>query len=52
MKKMFLHVHGRWGELNIVAGKGKKYQDHEIMYAAGFLEGALTARYSMITSES
>ena len=35
----------RWGKLDIVSGAGpKKYSDQTIMYAAGYLEGALTAK--------
>ncbi|KXJ12225.1 phospholipase B-like 1 [Exaiptasia diaphana] len=34
-----------WGELNIVSGTGsKQYDDKTIMFAAGYLEGALTAK--------
>lgn len=34
-----------WGKLDIVSGTGsKKYSDETIMFAAGYLEGALTAR--------
>ena len=35
----------RWGELDIVSGTGEtSYSDTTIMYAAGYLEGALTAK--------
>ena len=35
----------RWGKLDIVSGTGAtKYSDQTIMYAAGYLEGALTAK--------
>ena len=35
----------RWGKLDIVSGTGTpKYSDQTIMYAAGYLEGALTAK--------
>jgi len=34
-----------WGVLNIASGVGKaSYSDRTIMFAAGYLEGALTAR--------
>ncbi|KAL9959898.1 hypothetical protein ACROYT_G033271 [Oculina patagonica] len=34
-----------WGELNVISGTGKSsYNDQTIMFAAGYLEGALTAR--------
>lgn len=34
-----------WGVLNIASGVGKaSYSDQTIMFAAGYLEGALTAR--------
>ncbi|XP_015778026.1 PREDICTED: phospholipase-B 81-like isoform X2 [Acropora digitifera] len=34
-----------WGKLDIVSGTGAaKYSDQTIMYAAGYLEGALTAK--------
>jgi hypothetical protein len=32
-----------WGILDIISGHGKPANDIDIMYAAGFLEGALTA---------
>ena len=36
----------RWGELDIVSGTGEtSYSDTTIMYAAGYLEGALTAKW-------
>ena len=35
----------RWGVLNVVSGTGKSsYSDQTIMFAAGYLEGALTAK--------
>ena len=35
----------RWGKLDIVSGMGAtKYSDRTIMFAAGYLEGALTAK--------
>ena len=35
----------RWGKLDIVSGTGAtKYSDQTIMFAAGYLEGALTAK--------
>lgn len=33
----------RWGELNIASGSTGSYSDQTIMFAAGYLEGALTA---------
>lgn len=33
-----------WGVLDIKAGYGNLIKNKEIMYAAGFVEGALTAR--------
>lgn len=32
-----------WGELNIASGSTGSYSDQTIMFAAGYLEGALTA---------
>ena len=42
--KFFL-LNCRWGELDIVSGTGEtSYSDTTIMYAAGYLEGGLTAK--------
>ena len=41
----FFLLNCRWGELDIVSGTGEtSYSDTTIMYAAGYLEGALTAK--------
>ena len=41
----FLNGLYSWGVLNIASGTGKtSYSDQTIMFAAGYLEGALTAR--------
>ena len=35
----------RWGELDVMSGTGQNgYSDQTIMFAAGYLEGALTAK--------
>ena len=33
-----------WGVLEVKAGYGAKLSDNQLMYAAGFLEGKLTAK--------
>ena len=43
---IFLNALYSWGVLNIASGAGKTnslYSDQTIMFAAGYLEGALTA---------
>ena len=37
-----------WGILDIVAGHGKPASDVDIMYAAGYIEGVLTAPYVIV----
>ena len=42
---IFLCALCSWGVLNIASGEGNtSYSDQTIMFAAGYLEGALTAR--------
>ena len=36
-----------WGILEIRAGYGALKKNHDLMYAAGFLEGVFTARYKL-----
>ena len=40
-----------WGILDIASGYGAETADVDIMYAAGYLEGYLTARSVTVTSQ-
>ena len=39
-----------WGVLEIRAGYGALTKNHDLMYAAGFLEGVFTARYKLTSA--
>ena len=40
-----------WGVLEIRAGYGPLRKNHDLMYAAGFLEGVFTARYKLTSAQ-